>query len=94
MRLYSSFVQALPPNASDRLRLTQLPGIDSKNLETLLAKANMSNVLYTLEQKKDPRTDDVRQTLEKWGRVEIIEATFRGKSFTNNPNMCQIYHYD
>ena len=72
----------------------QLPGIDSKNLETLPAKANMSDVLHSLEQKNDSRSEDVRKTLEKWGRVEIVEATFRGKSFVNNIKMCHIYHYD
>jgi translocation protein SEC63 len=80
MRLYSSVAQALPPNSSDRLRLTQLPGIDSKDLETLPAKAKMSELLHSLEEKKDPRAGDVKKTLEKWGRVEIVEASFRGKS--------------
>jgi translocation protein SEC63 len=88
MRLHSSVAQALPPNASDRLRLMQLPGIDSKIVETLPAKANMSDVLHSLEEKKDPRTDDVRKTLEKWGRVEIVEATFRGKSLPSNAKIC------
>ena len=92
MRLYSSFAQALPPNASDKLRLTQLPGIDSKNLATLPAKADMLDVLHSLEEKQDPRTDDVRKTLEKWGHVEIVEASFRGKSLST-VKKCPIYIY-
>lgn len=79
MRLYSSVAQALPPNASDRLRLTQLPSILYKDVESLPVKANMSDLLHSLEEKKDSRIEDVKKTLEKWGRVEIVEATFRGK---------------
>jgi translocation protein SEC63 len=85
MRLCSIVTQALPPNAPDRLYLTQLPGIGSEDLETLPAKASMPDLLYHLEEKKDPRTDDLKRTLEKWGRVEIVEATFRGKSFIDKP---------
>jgi translocation protein SEC63 len=94
MRLYSSFAQAVPPNASDKLRLTQLPGVDPKNLASLPAKANMSDILHSLEEKKDPRTDDVRKTLEKWGRVEIIEASFRGKSFSTINKIHRIDIYE
>lgn len=79
MRLHSSVAQAIPPNASDRLHLTQLPGISFKDLEKLPAKASMVDLLHSLEEKKDPRLNNVRRTLEKWGRVEIVEATFRGK---------------
>ena len=78
MRLYSLVAQALPPTASDKLRLTQLPGIDEKDIETLTPKASMKDLLYMLEEKKDPRAGDVKAALQKWGRVEIIEATFRG----------------
>jgi len=78
MRLYSLVAQALPPTASDKLRLTQLPGIDEKDIETLTPKASMKDLLYMLEEKKDPRAGDVKAALQKWGRVEIVEATFRG----------------
>ncbi len=78
MRLYSLVAQALPPTASDRLRLTQLPGIGEQDVATLTPKANMKDLLCVLEEKKDPRAGDVKEALQKWGHVEIVEATFRG----------------
>ena len=82
MRLHSSVAQALPPNTPDRLHLTQLPGINYNDFENLPAKASMTDLLHSLEEKKDPRLNNVRRTLEKWGRVEIVEAAFRGKSLS------------
>ena len=80
MQLYGYLAQALPPSASERLRLTQLPNISSDDVETVAPNAkDMSDVLYSLEEKKDPRASDVKKTIQKWGRVEIVEATFKGE---------------
>jgi translocation protein SEC63 len=46
----------------------------------------MSDVLHSLEEKNDPRSNDVKKALEKWGRVEIVEAAFKGES--SLPNYC------
>jgi len=87
MRLFAAFTQAIPPNASERLRLTQLPGISAEDVEAVAPKAkDMSDVLHSLEEKDDPRSKDVKKTLQKWGRVEIVEAVFKGEPFT--PNYC------
>ena len=79
MYSHAFIAQALPPNASDRLRLTQLPGIDSKDLESLSPRASMADIVYNLEGKQDARAGDVKTALQKWGRVEIVEASFRGE---------------
>jgi len=80
MQLYGYLAQALPPSASERLRFTQLPNISSDDVETVAPNAkDMSDVLYSLEEKKDPRASDVKKTIQKWGRVEIVEATFKGE---------------
>ena len=80
MRLSAAFTQAIPPNASERSRLTQLPGISSEDVEAVAPKAkDMSDVLHSLEEKDDPRSIDVKKTLEKWGRAEIVEAVFKGE---------------
>ena len=85
MRLYAAFAQALPPTASDRLRLTQLPGISVEDIAAVAPKAkDMSDVLHSLEEKDDPRSKDVKKTLEKWGRVQIVEAAFKGESSASN----------
>jgi len=85
MRLFAAFAQALPPTASDRLRLTQLPGISVEDITAVAPKAkDMSDVLHSLEEKDDPRSKDVKKTLEKWGRVQIVEAAFKGESSASN----------
>lgn len=85
MRLYAAFAQALPPTASDRLRLTQLPGISVEDIAAVAPKAkDMSDVLHSLEEKDDPRSKDVKKTLEKWGRVQIVEAAFKGEFSVSN----------
>ena len=79
MRLQAYFVQALPPNAADIQRITQLPGIGCDDVHTLAPKAkDMSGFLRSLEEKDDPRVNDVKKAIEKWGRIEIVEATFKG----------------
>ena len=85
MRLFAAFAQALPPSASERLRLTQLPGISAEDIAAVAPKArDMSDVLHSLEEKNDPRSKDVKMTLQKWGRVEIVEAAFKGRSSRSN----------
>ncbi|KDR74324.1 hypothetical protein GALMADRAFT_70989 [Galerina marginata CBS 339.88] len=81
MRLYSFFAQALPLNASERLRFAQLPGIDSEDISEVAPKAkDLTDVLRSLEAKDDPRAADVKKALEKWGRVDIVDASFKGVS--------------
>lgn len=79
MRLQAYFTQALPPTAADNQRFTQLPGIDYDTIHTIAPKAkDMSEFLRSLEEKKDPRVNDVKKTMEKWGQIEIVDATFKG----------------
>ncbi|PPQ86765.1 hypothetical protein CVT25_012410 [Psilocybe cyanescens] len=78
MRLYGYLAQALPTNASQRLRLTQLPRIKQEDVAPLAARTkDMTDVLHSLEEKDDPRSKDVKKALEKWGRVEIVSASFK-----------------
>ncbi|KAF8960275.1 translocation protein sec63 [Flammula alnicola] len=78
MRLYASFTQALPPNASERLRFAQLPGLSPDDIEKVAPKAkDMSDVLFSLEEKEDPRVGDVKKAMEKWSHVDIVSASFK-----------------
>ncbi|KJA18200.1 hypothetical protein HYPSUDRAFT_45520 [Hypholoma sublateritium FD-334 SS-4] len=78
MRLHAYLTQALPPNASERLCLTQLPGLSADDLKVVAPQAkNLTDVLYSLEEKDDPRAQDVKKTLAKWGRVDLVIATFK-----------------
>jgi len=89
MHLHAFIAQALPLNASDRLRLTQLPGIGSNDVESLSPRANMADIVYHLEEKQDGRAGDVKTALQKWGHVEIVEASFRGEEI---PSKVITYH--
>ncbi|KAJ3507822.1 hypothetical protein NLJ89_g6088 [Agrocybe chaxingu] len=88
IRLYAFLAQALPPNASDKMRFTQLPGITTEDVAKFAEKAkersekdgkvrDMSDLLFELEAKEDGRARDVRKAMEKWGRVEIVDAAFK-----------------
>lgn len=87
MRLHQYIIQALPPNPSDRQKLTQLPGIDSDVVEGIPSKSNISDLVYTLEEKKDSRLDNVKKAIKTWGRVEIIDASFKG-TFSPLSRLC------
>ncbi|PPQ88728.1 hypothetical protein CVT25_009686 [Psilocybe cyanescens] len=78
MRLYGYLAQALPTNASQHLRLTQLPCIKQEDVAPLATRTkDMTDVLHSLEEKDDPRSKDVKKALEKWGHVEIVSASFK-----------------
>jgi translocation protein SEC63 len=79
MRLQAYLAQALPPTAADNQRFIQLPGIDYDEIHTIAPKAkDMSEFLRSLEEKDDPRINDVKKVMERWGHVEIVDATFKG----------------
>ena len=84
MRLQAYLVQALPPTAADNQRFIQLPGIDYDEIRTIAPKAkDMSEFLRSLEEKDDPRVNDAKKVMERWGHVEIVDASFKGlQSFT------------
>ncbi|KAJ7746903.1 Sec63 Brl domain-containing protein [Mycena maculata] len=75
MRLHAVFAQALPPAPAPRHQLAQLPGIKLSE-----AKVNDNNYVafaQTLEEKADGRVTDVKKALGQWGRVEIVDVSFR-----------------
>jgi len=76
MRLNATLVQALPLTPSPRALLTQLPGLELEDVESLGA-SDLKGVLAALEKKEDARAGTVRKALEKWGRVEIVDAGFK-----------------
>ncbi|TEB29020.1 translocation protein sec63 [Coprinellus micaceus] len=78
MRLSSYLAQALPPNAPPRVRLTQLPAVSKADLDSITPRPReMTEVLNALEEKGDARVGQVRKALEKWGRIEIVDAAFK-----------------
>jgi translocation protein SEC63 len=79
MRLQAYLAQALPTTTSDNQRFIQLPGIHVDEIRTIAPKAkDMTEFLRSLEEKDDPRVNDVKKAMERWGHVEIVDAAFKG----------------
>lgn len=87
MRLQAYLAQALPPTGAANHSFAQLPGIGYDEIHTIAPKArDMSEFLHFLEEKEDPRANDVKKALERWGHVEIVDAAFKGlQSFACHP---------
>lgn len=76
MRLHAFFAQALPPAPAPRHQLAQLPGV--KLTEAPPNDDNYVAFARTLEEQADGRLVDVRKALSQWGRVQIVDVSFRG----------------
>ncbi|KAK7031359.1 J domain-containing protein [Favolaschia claudopus] len=75
MRLHAFFAQALPPAPAPTHPLAQLPSI--KPSEVPVNDNNYASFTRTLQEKSDGRVTDVRKALGHWGRVEIVDVSFR-----------------
>ncbi|KAF7317954.1 J domain-containing protein [Mycena kentingensis (nom. inval.)] len=75
MRIHAFFIQALPPAPALPQVLAQLPNI--KLEETSAYEKDYSGYAETLKEKADGRVTDVQKAIARWGRPEIVDATFR-----------------
>ncbi|KAJ6485922.1 Sec63 Brl domain-containing protein [Mycena sanguinolenta] len=75
MRLNAFFTQALPPSTLPKHQLAQLPSI--KSSEVPANDSDYAAFAETLEGKSDSRVVDVRKALSHWGRIEIVDVSFR-----------------
>ncbi|THU97929.1 hypothetical protein K435DRAFT_661913 [Dendrothele bispora CBS 962.96] len=82
MRLHAYLVQALLPHPNEaigkRQRLAQLPGIKVEELEGMngLSK-DIPELIERLEKSGDGRVGDVRKAMERWGRLEVVDAGYK-----------------
>ena len=44
----------------------------------------MVDFLRVLEKKGDDRVSEVKKAMEKWGRVEMVDASFKGTSLLSS----------
>lgn len=78
MRLHAYLAQALLPGDTS-LKLAQLPGIrETESRELLSSAVTVSNVAEKLEEKGDSRASEVRKAMSQWGKIEIVDASFKG----------------
>ncbi|THG98612.1 hypothetical protein EW026_g3617 [Hermanssonia centrifuga] len=77
MRLHAYLAQALIPGESS-LRYAQLPGISESEAEVLSRETNaLQDLVQTLEEKGDGRVGEIKKAVSKWGKLEIVDASFK-----------------
>ncbi len=73
MRLHAYIIQALLPTQSP---LAQLPDVKPAEVPRV---GDVSQIISKLTEESDVRAADIRKAAEKWGNVDIYDASFRGK---------------
>ncbi|KAG7096479.1 hypothetical protein E1B28_003910 [Marasmius oreades] len=81
MRLYAFITQAIIPETfSIKHRLAQLPGIKTSEVlgdRATIRADDIKDVATKLEEKNDGRVVDVKKAVEKWPRLEILDAAYK-----------------
>lgn len=91
MRLHAFLTQALTPG-DNSLRLAQLPGVNPQEGRELLKNSNsLETVAGNLEKEGDSRASAVKKAVSKWGRIDLVDASFKG---TFNVYQCVKVHVD
>jgi translocation protein SEC63 len=80
MRLHAYLAQGVLPGLPGA-RWAQLPGLKNDEIRAFPPLSrDFKDVISALEeQKKNSLAADARKTLERWGRIEIVDARFRGR---------------
>ncbi|TFK66638.1 hypothetical protein BDN72DRAFT_799683 [Pluteus cervinus] len=77
MRLQAYLVQALLPG-SEKLQFTQFPGVKSEELADLSPDVkDVTDLVSALEKKHDSRVSDIKKAADKWGRLELVDVSFK-----------------
>jgi translocation protein SEC63 len=88
MRLHAYLTQALVPG-DDTIRFAQLPGIKQTESKELAGTVSaIDAVPAVLEEKNDGRSTEVKKALSRWGKLDVVDASFKGK--LSNLHACQI----
>lgn len=92
MRLQAYLTQALLPLPSNNTydperklqKYAQLPGLKQEDVRDLgTAVEDFKEVVTALEGRDHGRVDDIKKAVERWGRVEIVDAQFKGEHSGN-----------
>ena len=88
MQLHAYLVQAIPPltHSVPHHRFAQLPGIRVDEVETSIAghpgELSIEEFVSLLEKRGDDRIKEVKKALSTWGRLELVDASFKGPLFS------------
>lgn len=72
MHLHAHLAQAILPGAE---KMIQFPGIDDSTEDI---PDSLEGLIERLEETGDHRLDAVKKTGEKWGRLEVVDASYKG----------------
>jgi len=78
MRLHAYLAQGITPGSAGA-RWAQLPGLKNEEIRAIpITSRDFMDAITVLDQQKNAHAADARKTLERWGRIEIVDARFRG----------------
>jgi len=87
MQLHAYLAQALLPG-DERFRFAQLPGIQCDEVKALGGDAAiLEDFVAALDAKSDRRTGDVKKAVQSWGRLELVDVSFKGSSMVLFPKI-------
>ncbi|KAI0337570.1 DnaJ-domain-containing protein [Trametopsis cervina] len=77
MRLHAYLTQAVVPGDTS-LRLAQLPGIQETEARQLFNQSDsLESVAVTFEKKGDSRASEIKKAVSRWGRLDLVSASFK-----------------
>jgi len=78
MHLHAHLTQALLPGSN--VTYTQLPGIGESDIKDLPEVMDgLGDFARSLEDKGDARAQDVGKAVNRWGRLDVFDFSFKGK---------------
>ena len=77
MRLHAYLAQALTPGDVSA-KYAQLPGIEPEEAKALSRQASAVDELIGALGEKDGRVAEVKKAASRWGRLDLVDASFKG----------------
>lgn len=80
IRLQAYLAQAILPGTSSlHAKLSQIPGVGGKDEEIVeLDAEDIASAAKALEKKGDGRSEVAEKVAQRWGKVQIVDASFKG----------------
>ena len=84
MRLHAHLVQAVSPTlpSSEATIFSQLPNVSENDVKSVLeeiGKPDVKTFIEHLQKISDERAKEAAKAAESWGKLELVEATFKGE---------------
>jgi len=77
LRIHAYLAQAIPPG-EQTLAFAQLPGVQEDEAKKLAGRIhNMEDLVDSLKQDGDERVQQVQKAMDKWGKLDLVDADFK-----------------